>query len=50
MQVEVKDETLNFVKENNNMEKVYAMVILLIVLSFIIDKVLKNVREKKINV
>ena len=36
--------------DNNNMEKVYAMVILLIVLSFIIDKVLKNVREKKINV
>lgn len=35
--------------DNNDMEKVYAMVIILIVLSFVVDKILKQVRKKKID-
>ena len=32
--------------DNNNMEKVYALVLLLIILSFVVDKILGIVREK----
>ena len=33
--------------DNNDMEKVYAMVILLIVFSFVVDKILKKIRKNK---
>lgn len=32
--------------DNNDMEKVYAMVLILIIISFIVDKILKKAREK----